>query len=138
MDRREKALAHQTARRVPAFRPRIGKHEVECGDRIRRQEPLDGVGNLDAQDTRVRHAGALDLSTGSADTPEQALNPEEVFGRVCGCRSREEGAVATTEIDFDRGITTENRRQIKEVETIGRDELGLACYGWSRIGGHVR
>ena len=54
MERGEEGFGHETARRMPAFWPGIGKHDVEPRDGIFRKQALDGIGNLEAQESRVR------------------------------------------------------------------------------------
>src|SRR2546430_4382376 len=71
MKRGEEGFIHKTAQRMAALGPGIGKHKVKPGDRILRKEPLDGVGNLEAQDARIRQAVPLDSPTGRAHAAEE-------------------------------------------------------------------
>ena len=54
VDRCEKIFRYQTARRMAAFRPGIGKHEMKRLHRIPRQQMFDDVGNFEPQDARIR------------------------------------------------------------------------------------
>src|SRR3954451_21023716 len=100
---------------------------MKDGNRIRRQKPLDRVGNLKPQDPGVRQARSLDFSTGSANAAKQTLDPKKIPAGVLGRNRTEECSVATTEINFERRDPAENRPQVKDPSTICRDELDLAC-----------
>lgn len=102
---------------------------MKNGDGIRRKKSLDRVGNLDPQDAGVRQTRALDFSTSSANTADQALDSKKIPVRILGRDGRQKRSIAATEIDLERGASPENSRQIESLETIRRDELDVACYG---------
>ena len=143
--RRERAMhgdkesfADETTRSVAALWPRIGKHEMKHGNGIRWQEPLDCVGNLGLQNAGVHQTGALDLSTSCANAASQTLDSEETCFRLLRRDTSEKRTIAGTQVDLEGGLAAENCRKVEKLATIRRDELDFACYGWSRIGGHVR
>lgn len=139
MERGEKVFGHESARRVAAFRPRIGKHNVKRRDGILREQLLDGVGNLELQDARIVQPAALDFPTGRAHSTEQTLDPQEILRGIFGGKSREKRTVTAAEIDFDGRLAAVDSFEIERRETIGRDEFHLTCYGCGRIGEqHVR
>lgn len=129
MERPEKGLVDQAARRVAALRPRVGKHEVEYRNGIRRQQPLDRVRNFDPQNARIRQARALDFAARSPDASQQALDSQKIPVRISGRDGGEKRSIARTEIDFDRRAAAKNGREVENLEQIRGDELGLACYG---------
>lgn len=139
VERGKKVFAHQTAWCMAAFRPWIGKHKMKRRDGTLREQPLDGVGDLELQDARILQRVVLDFPTGAADSTKQTLNAEEISVGIFAGKGREKSAVAAAEIDFDRRLAAVDFLEIERRETIGRDEFHLACYGCGRIGGqHVR
>src|SRR5205807_8228272 len=64
MESDEEVLRYQTARRMPAFGPGIGKHNMKRVDRVSGEETLDHVGNFEPQDAGICQAVSLDFSTG--------------------------------------------------------------------------
>lgn len=139
VERGKKDFAHQTTRRMAAFRPWIGKHKMKRRDGALWEKPLDGVSDLEPKNARILQPAVLDFPTGAADSTKQTLNAEEIpFGIFAG-KGREERTVTAAEIDFDRRLAAVDFLEIERRETIGRDEFHLACYGCGRIGGqHVR
>ncbi len=127
MQGRKESFINQAAGSVAALRPRIGKHQVKDGNRIRRQKPLDRVGNLNPQNPGVRQTGSLDFSTGSANAAKQALDSEKIPGGILGRDRAEERSVAATKVYFERRAPAENSGQVEELKTICRDDLDLAC-----------
>ena len=104
-----------------------------------REQPLDGVRDLEPQDARVLQPAALDFPTGAADSTQQTLNAEEIPVGIFAGQGREKRTVTAAEIDFDGRLAAVNFFEIERRETIDRDEFHLACYGCGRIGGqHVR
>jgi len=111
---------------------------MKARDGICRKQMLDRVGNFESCDPRVRQTFPLDSSRGAAHASQQALEAEEIGGGVFGSYCGKKGTIAAAEIDFDRRVATEDRSEIESLETISGDELDLTCYGYVRIGGHVR
>jgi len=129
MDRGEEVFRYKTPRRMTALGPWIGKHDVKRRDGILREQLLDGIGNLESQDARIRQTGALDFSTGRPHSTQQTLDSQEIFGRIFGRDGLKKRAVAAAKVYFDRGTAAVDRLEIERRETIGRDEFRLACYG---------
>jgi len=90
---------------------------------------LDGVGNFESHDPRVRQTFPLNSSTSAAHASKQALEADEIDARVFGSYCGKKGTIAAAEIDFDRRVATEDRSEIESLETISGDELDLTCYG---------
>jgi hypothetical protein len=127
MQRQKESFIKQAAGSVAALWPWIGKHQVKNGNRIRRQKPLDRVGNLNPQNPGVRQARSLDLSTGSANAAKQTLDSKKIAAGILDRNRTEKCSVATTEINFERRDPAENSHQVEDLGTICRDELDLAC-----------
>jgi hypothetical protein len=108
MERGEEVFSHKSPRRMTTFWPGIGKHQMKRRDRILRQEPLDRVGNLEPQDTRVGEAVAFDSSTSRADTTQEALDSEEIRPRILGRKRSEKRSVTAAKIHFDWGAAPVN------------------------------
>ena len=90
---------------------------------------LDRVANFKSCDSRVRETFPLNSSTGTAHASKQALEAHEISAGVFGSDCGKKGTIAATQIDFDRGVATEDRAEIESLETISGDELDVACYG---------
>ncbi len=127
MKRSKEVFGNKTARRMAAFWPGIGKHEVKCSHGISREQPLDGGGNLKLKDARIRQAVALDLSTGGAHSTQQSLDPQKVAAGILAGDGREKRAVAAPKVDLEGGAAPVNLFEIERCETIARDEFHLAC-----------
>jgi hypothetical protein len=139
MERGEKVFGHQTAGRVAAFRPRIGKHKVKRRDGILREQPLDRVGNLEPQDARILQPAAFDFPASTAHSTNQTLDAEKILAGIFAGKGREKRAITAAEIDFDGRVPAIDFFEIERRDTIGRDEFHLTCYGCGRIGGqHVK
>lgn len=124
---------------MAAFGPWIGKHKVKRRYGIFREQPLDGVGNLEPQDARISQPAELDFPTGAADSAKQTLNAEKILAGIFTGKRGEKRAVPAAEIDFDGRQTAVDFFEIERRVTIDRDEFHVACYGCGRIGGqHVR
>ena len=126
MDRREEIIRYQTARRMTAFRPGIGKHEMKRRDGIL-WEVIDDVGDFESQDARVRQPSALDSSTSRAHSTDKSLDAEKISIWILAGKRRKKRAVPAAEIDFDRGAATENPFEVERRKTIGRDDFYRAC-----------
>jgi hypothetical protein len=127
MERGEEVFCYKTPGRVTPFWPGVRKHNVKCRNGILRQQPLDGGGNLEPQQARIRQAAALDPSTGCAHSTEQTLDSEKIFPWILGSYRHEKRAVPAAKIDFDGRSTPVNLCEVETRETIRRDELGFAC-----------
>jgi hypothetical protein len=92
-------------------------------DRIRRQEPLDNVRNLQAQNARVSQASALNSSTGGTDPSGQPFDSKKIALRIFLRDRHEKRTVAAAQIDFERRNPTVNCLKIEPFKTIRRDEL---------------
>lgn len=124
---------------MAAFRPRIGKHKVKRRDGILREQPLEGVRDLELHDACILQSAPRDLPTGAAHSANQTLNAEEISVGVFAGKGREKRTITAAEINFDRRSAAEDFFEIERCETIDRDEFHLACYGCGTIGGqHVR
>jgi len=124
---------------MAAFRPRIGKHKVKRRDGILREQPLEGVRNLELHDACILQSAPRDLSTGAAHSANQTLNAEKIFVGVFAGKRREKRTITAAEVNFDGRMSAIDLFEIERRETIDRDEFHLACYGCGMIGGqHVR
>lgn len=139
MERGQKLSADQTARRMAALRPGIGKHKVKRRNGSLRQQPLDGVGNVELQDACIPKLVLFDFPARAAHSASETLNAEEISVEIFAGEGREKGTFTASEINFDGRMSAIDFVEIEGRETIGRDEFHLACYGCGMIGGqHVR
>jgi hypothetical protein len=101
---------------------------VKRRDRIRRQEPLDNVRNLQAQNARVSQASALNLSTGAADPTCQTFDSKKIAFGILSGDSQKKGAVPAAQIDFERRNPAVNGSKIEPFKIIRRNELSRRCW----------
>lgn len=134
-----KFFAHQAPLRMAAFRPRIGKHKVKRRDGILREQPLEGVRDLELNDACILQSAPRDLPTGAAHSANQTLNAEEISVGVFAGKGREKRTITAAEINFDGRMSPIDLFEIERCETINRDEFHLACYACGTIAGqHLR
>ncbi len=74
---------------------------------IRRDEVANRVSDLHAQDAKIAQIFSCRLPAGAAHTTNQSLDTEEIALQSLLREQRYEGAVAATEIDFDRSTAAE-------------------------------
>lgn len=105
---------------VAFFGPGVGAEEVETGNTGGREEPSDGVGAFEAHDFGVRAVGGEDFAGGFLNATFETFHSEEVTFGMDGSDSGGEGAVATTEVDFQwAGRVGEDLRFFEVAEVIG-------------------
>lgn len=101
---------------------------MERGHRIGRQQPLDNVRNLQAQNARVLEASTLNSSAGAADPSRQAFDSKKIVVGIFRRDGHEKRTVTATEIDFQRGNPSVHGSQIELFEIIRRDEFRRPCW----------
>lgn len=101
---------------------------MKRGDRIRRQELLDNIRNLQPQDAPVSHARPLNPSTGAADPSCQTFDSKKVALGIFPGDSQQKRTVAAAQIDFEWRNAPEHRSKIERFKIIRRNELRRRCW----------
>src|SRR5260221_9685444 len=110
---------------MPAFRPGIGKREVQAGNRSGRQKKTNRVINLQAQYANI---GQTQLGCGAecfANPTEETLHTKKISFRVLACRFNQKTTRSRAQIDFDGSIIFENGREGKGFNNVTRNDFQL-------------
>ncbi len=110
---------------MAAFRPWIGKIEMEKIDRPGREEVLHRMKDIRPEDARVRQAAPADPAARAADPTGEPLHADEIARALLFRERNEKCAVAAAEINRERGTPSEDLLAIERREDAGRHNLGL-------------
>ncbi len=113
--------------------PGIGAEEVKARDTTLGQKPLEGVLAFEPQHLSIGESKIVDFFANTPDAPEETLDSEEIAFRIVLRHLDEEGAIATTEVDFHGVVVVENLVRLVSTEKIfGHEfaEFWSAGAGW--------
>ena len=134
MNAREVVRMDKTVKSVALFGPGIGEEEMNPGSTTGWQEPRKGVSAFKVDDPDIGQALADGAAADLADASAEAFDPEEITLWIVRGHLEQEGAVATTDVEFQRtGGIREDRAWRDLSEIIGRNEF----HGRWRQRGHA-
>ena len=108
---------------MPPFGPGIGKHQMKQCDRFGWQEVLNGIRGLDPENTRVREFASRNSSGRLPHPSQKSFDSEKIPVWITCGQFREKSSIPASQIDFKRGPSTINGRQIERLEIIRRNNF---------------